>query len=494
MTSVPTLDLQQKPLTSQQQLQRLMMLPGMQQAIHLLQMNAMELAPLVETHLSQNPVIEIDQDEQNEDIERLENENAEEEEDIEDTPDKEMDFNDHDFDIIKRLDQDFRDNWIEESPYRPKKTSEEDQQQSYNEQSISVKPTLYEFLIAQAHDSFDNPKDFGIAEILLGYFDESGYQNTPLKEIADLHEIDEKKLNEALEIIQTFEPYGVGAKNLQESLLIQLRCQEKQNSLASKIVEKHFDDLLHNRIPLIEKSLRCPKEKISQALQDISKLDLHPGTSYSLQDAQPIIPDVTLKQDGEELLVGVNDDFLPPMRINNRYLKLMREDNLTVETKQFIQQHIASAKWLLRNLQQRNNTLQRIVQVLAKRQRNFFLNPDGKLVPTTMKMISEEIEMHESTVARAVANKYVDSPRGLLPLRSFFSNAYTTDEGVEISSNTVRDLLQEFISKEDKYHPLSDATLATNLKARGIVCARRTVAKYRSELNLGTAQQRRQFT
>lgn len=494
MTNVPTLDLQQKQLTSQQQLQRLMMLPGMQQAIHLLQMNALELAPLVETHLAQNPVIELNQDEEeNEDIERLEEENAEEEEDIQDDPTEEMHFDEHDFDIIKRLDQDFRDNWIEENPYRSKNSADE-QQQNFIEQSISVKPTLYEFLVTQAHDAFENLNDFAIAEILLGYLDESGYVQTPLNEIAALHEIDEKKLHEVLEVIQTFEPNGVGATNLQESLLIQLRCKNKQNSLASTIVKKHYDDLLHNRILQIEKSLHCPKEKIAKALyHDIARLDLRPGTTYSLQDPQPIVPDVSIKQDGEELLVGINDDFLPPMRINGRYLKLMRENNLTDETKQFIQQHISSAKWLLRNIQQRNNTLQRIVQVLAKKQKQFFLEPDGKLVPTTMKMVAEEIEMHESTVARAVANKYVDSPRGLLPLRSFFSNAYTTDEGVEISSKTVRDLVQELISKEDRRHPLSDASLATSLKEQGIACARRTVAKYRSELNLGNTQQRRQY-
>lgn len=494
MVETPILDLQQKQSGNMQQLQRLMMLPGMQQAIHLLQMPVMELAPLVEEQLAQNPIIQIDEDaSEDDDIARLEEENEEEKEELDTLPEEEMTFDERDFDIIKRLDKDFRDQCTEESPYKSR-NSEEDRQQSFAEQSICAQPTLFEYLMTQAHDAFDKPEELAAAEILIGSLDEYGYLHTPLQEIAALHNFSESTLRDILSVIQTFDPQGIGATSLQESLLIQLRYRGKENSLASKIIAQHYDDLLHNRIPVIQRSLHCSQEDITHAIHhDIAHLDLRPGTSYSAQSTQPLIPDVTIRQEGDELLVGVNNDFLPPLRINGRYLKLIREAQLAPDTKQFIQHHIASAKWLLKNIMQRNDTLQNIVEILVKRQRKFFTEPDGKLVPMTMKVVSEELEIHESTVARAVANKTVDTPRGLLPLRSFFSNAYTTEEGVEISSKTVRELVHELIQKEDRSHPLSDLALSESLKEKGIVCARRTVAKYRTELNLGNAQQRRKY-
>lgn len=491
--STPTLDLQQKQTTDLQQMQRLMMLPGMQQALNLLQMPVMELAPLVEAHLTQNPVIELSDEADDEEIERLEDDNAEEEEDEDSPVETAIRFADDDFEVLKRLDQDFRENWMEGNAVPQKRTAEEERQRTFAEQSISEQPTLCEHLTAQAHDSFEDPVDLKIAEILIGYIDDHGFLQTPITDIAALHRFAETDIRRILDVIKTFDPQGIAASNLQESLLIQLRNRSENSRIAEEIVEKHYDDLLHNRIPAIQRALRCTKEGLADAMHQIAKLDLRPGTTYSRQLPQTIIPDVVIRQDGEDLSIKVNDDFLPPIKINERYLKLLKDNTLAADEKHYMEHQIASAKWLLRNLQQRNDTLQRIVQVLVKKHSKFFAETDGQLVPMTMKQVSEELELHESTIARAVANKYIDCPRGVLPLRNFFSAAYTTETGSEISSNAVRDIMYEIIKKEDKHHPLSDEAISAELKQRGIPCARRTVAKYRSELNLGNTQQRRKF-
>ncbi len=281
---------------------------------------------------------------------------------------------------------------------------------------------------------------------------------------------------------------------MQESLLIQLRRQKKEHTLAYEIVNKYYDDLLHNRIPTMQKKLGCSFTDIHQAIdQHIAKLDLRPGMWYASQPSQHLYPDVTIKQEGEQLIVEINDETIPTLRLNKRYLRMLDDESLPTETKDFIKHQIVSAKWLVRNISQRNDTLGRIAQYLAQKQRDFFLQPEGKLVPMTMKEVAEELELHESTIARAVMHKTLNSPKGLLPLRSFFTYAYANPKGEDISSETVRQALKNLIEKEDKSHPLSDERLSTELKQHGLPCARRTIAKYRKELRIGNALQRRRY-
>lgn len=484
MTTSNPINLQQKASPHLQQMQRLIMSPAMQQAVHLMQLPALELGEFVETSLALNPIIER--------VEEQEGEKEVEEEN--NFSEKELVFDENDFSVLQQLEEDFRDCFDEESRYQSPRGSSEEKLQTYLEQSVCDLPSLFEHLMEEAHAALESEADRQAAEVIIGNLDEFGYLNTSLEEISLLNKIPEKKLQEILKVIQTFEPYGVGASSLQECLLIQLRCWGKEKSLAAAIVEKHFDDLLHNRIPVIQKSLKCSAEVIMNTIQhDMARLDLRPGACYLKRTRQEIIPDAVIRQDGDTFQVEVNNDFIPAIRFNSRYMKMISQEGTPSDTKQFIYRHMTSAKWLLRNIQQRNDTLERIVKKLTEKQKDFFVEPDGKLIPLTMGMIADELSLHESTVARAVSNKYLQTARGLFSLRSFFNNAYTTNEGKEISSNTVRDVLQELIQKEDKRKPLSDAALSEQLKSRGIDCARRTVAKYRTELNVGNAQQRKKF-
>lgn len=332
-----------------------------------------------------------------------------------------------------------------------------------------------------------------MAQALIGNFDERGFLQTSLEEIGLLEGFSVEHLGEILAIIQTFDPPGIGARDVRESFLLQLKAKNQENSLAYQIIQNHFQDLLKKQIPKVEKALKCSEGELKQALEQIAKLQMHPGNSCSTHLVPVAYPDVTLRVDNEELAVDIEDNFIPTLRLNRRYLRLLEDPELPDETKEFILKKIGSAKKLVKNIYQRNDTLKRIAASLAVHQRSYFLEPDGKLVPLTMKTLAEELQLHESTIARTVSNKYIDTPRGLLPLRSFFTAALSNDNGEEISSHSVREMIVDLIKNEDKKHPYSDDCLATLIQKRGIRCARRTVAKYRVILKIGNAHQRRQY-
>lgn len=495
MSSYPlSMEVRQKAAQSLKQQQRLIMSPQMQQAIHLLQMQVMELSDLLENELEQNPVIEIIPEGQASDdpeYAAYEHDVLEKTEDTDSQPEKELSFNDRDFEVMKHLDDEFRD-VLNDNSFK-KSQSEEDKLRQYFESSVVDEESLFEHLMTQAQETFSK-EDLRYAESIIGNLNEKGFLEVPLEEIAITQQCGVERLAAILQQIQTFDPYGIGGKDLRESFLIQLRCHKKDQTIAYRLIAEHYDDLLHNRLPLIKKSLGCTLEAVTEAIDnDIAHLDLHPGMWYSRRPVQYIKPDVLIKQENDELIVEVVDDYFPPLRFNRRYMRMLEDPSLTVETKDFIKQKIVSAKWLLKNIHQRNETLSRITHSLCARQKDFFLKPDGQLTPLTMKVLADELSVHESTIARAVANKYVDTPKGLLALRSFFTVAYHTEEGDDISARTVKDVLKKIIDDEDKKRPLSDNKISQLLKKRGMDCARRTVAKYRAELNIGNTPQRKQF-
>lgn len=488
-SNIPSVHLDAGPKQQQHLAQRLIMSAQMQQAIHLLQLPLQELDTFIEEQVVLNPILEIAEQE-GEEADDGEDQTPQQEE-----SEAEVTISDQDLSILNRLEEDWREHFAQDESMPARRTSEEDKLKTYLEQSICADRSLNEQLLYQAHDTFDTPKELEIAEIVIGYIDEFGFLKTPLVEICLLHHLEEEEVKKILQQIQTFEPHGVGASSIQDSLLIQLHCQQKEHTLAYQIVRDHYDDLLHNHIPLMQKQLKCTFEEIEEAIErDIAKLDLHPGRQFSSGRAsQAIIPDVTLRQENEKLLVEVERDTIPSLRLNLRYLNMLKEPSISNETKHFIKHHLFSARWLMRNLQQRYSTLERIAQSLAQRQYEFFTQADGQLVPLTMKMLADELNVHESTIARTVANKYLNSPRGIFPLRAFFTNKYVSEEGDDLSSSTVKQAILALIEEEDKKRPLSDEKISKLLKQKGISCARRTVAKYRMALQIGNTQQRKKF-
>jgi len=482
--------LKQTPNTTQnlKQIQHMIMSQEMQQALQFLQLPIMELQPLIEAELEQNPVLEYETDEPLD-----ENESEDVEEIL--SAEKELEFSEHDTLVMQQLDEEFRDHFEMSGTAEKMKTQEDEKLRNYLDSLICQKPTLFSHLMEQSREILVEPSDLLMAEALIGNFDEYGFLKTPLKEISLLNHFEEESLQNILNKLKTLDPIGVGAANLQESLLIQLESAGKLSSLAYKIIEKHYDDLLHNRIPLIKKSLGAKENLIRDAIsKDISKLDLHPGLKFSNDSVRYIVPDITIKEDGDEFIIFVNEDPLPPLRLNQKYLKLLNDNTLAAETKHFIHQKIASAKWLIKNLTERNETLVKIAHALVKRQKTYLQDPIGQLIPMTMIEIAEELSLHESTIGRAVSNKYINTPKGLKLLRSFFTNAYVVEDGTNISSQTVKNEVHEIIKNENKRKPLSDEIISNMLEKKGIPCARRTIAKYRYALNLGNAKQRKTYT
>lgn len=488
-----SLNMNHKQAQSLKQSQRLIMSPQMQQAIHLLQLPVMELAAAVAVEMENNPVLEYPENYETVrsdlemEVERGDNESS--------VQDHEVQFDDQTFEVMKHLNEEYRDHFSQSEGYRGPSTAEDEKYQAFLESSIRQESSLFEHLYNQACEVMDNPEDLAKAEVILGNLDERGFLEMSLDEIALFHQVEREGLEDILTVIQTFDPYGVGAANLRESLLIQLRCQGKKPTLAYAIVEEHYEDLLNNRIPVIQKSLGCTAQEITDAVdKHISKLDLNPGVWHLSHQVQVITPDVAIVEENGALSVRLDQDKVPRFRISPRYLRMLEDESLPLETKEYIRNKILSGKWLLKNIDQRNSTIYRIAEYLIQTQEEYLKYPQGQLKPLTMKAVAEHLELHESTVARAVNSKYVDCSRGILPLRSFFTNGYADEKGSAISSNTVKDLVRDIIADENKAKPLSDDAISKMIKDKGIKCARRTVAKYRKELNLGNASQRRQYT
>lgn len=432
------------------QIQRLILSPQMQQALHLLQLPVMELEALISEEMSNNPILEIDGE----------------------LPPVEM-----------------------PSTKSNLGEREEEDLKAFAENSLTYESSLYEHLMQQAEMVFDNDQA-ELARQIIGNIDESGFLTTPLDELAILADVTPEQLKPILKIIQTFEPIGVGARSLKESLLIQLIHHGKEATLAYRIIDHGYEDMLKNRIPAIAKALHKSAKEVYQTIaHEIAPLDFKPGNrcprGHYGQKAQHLTPDVHIDYVDEKFLIEINGAGTPPLRFNSSYLKLLSNENLDEETRTYIQEKLTSGKWLLRNIEERHHTLYRISEKLIESQGDYLKNPKGELRPMTMKEIAQMLDLHESTIARAVANKYVSAPRGILPLRSFFTNAYTTDSGEEISSRTVKECMREIIEKEDRKSPLSDEVVSNMIQEQGIACARRTVAKYRAELGIGNTIQRR---
>lgn len=474
-------NLQPKQTQNIKQMQRLMMSPQMQQALHFLQLPVQELSAEIEMELELNPVVDLDiEGEEEGDLPTQEEE-------------RRVEFDEHNFEILNRLDEDFS-NLFNEGQTPSPQSKEDDKLHTFLEGSIQATPSLFEHLMQQARETFKGEEPLKIAEEIIGNLDENGFLKTELAEIAEQSGFALPALKKVLRKVQTFEPCGVGAKDLQQALLLQLRAKGKRKTLAYKILSEYYKDLLHNHIPRIQKGIGCSSQEINLAVQEeIAKLDMHPGVCFSKEKNPPIHPDLEILSEGEGLIVRANQEIVPDFHFNRKYIKMLQDESLDQDSKEFIKSKLLSAKWLLRSVHQRGETLERLGNALVKHQAEFFLNPEGMLKPLTMKLIAEELEVNESTIARAVAHKYVNSPRGILPLRAFFTNEYAKSDGEKISSKTVRDLLKALIAREDKGKPLSDDVLAKLIQGQGIPCARRTVAKYRSELQLGNAHQRKKY-
>lgn len=479
---------------SQQQVQKpiitIMMSPQMQQAIQLLQLPILELQQKIEQELAQNPVLEEASKELNDEENGLDEQQPEAEVN-KDSDNEELKFKEE-FDVLAKIDDEWREYFQQSSAFY-KHTEADEEKRRFLENSITSQSSLQEHLERQMKLAAPNKEDEELGLFIIGNIDSNGFLKMEIDDISAAAVRTPQDVERVLKIIQTFDPNGVGSRNLRECLMLQLENAGKGESLSHRILEKHFEALGKKKYLKIAKALKVKVQDVQDAVQEIMRLTLRPGQGFGQSQTQYIIPDVALRKDNGDYEIIINEDQLPHLRISNFYRAMMQKDGVKSDVRDYIKDKIHSGKWLIKNIQQRHETLHNITSEIIKRQKGFLNRGPGSLEPMTMSQIAEVVDLHESTVSRAISNKYIDTPHGILPLKYFFTTAIETEGGKDVSSRNVKHLLQELISKEDQKKPLSDEALVKTINDRGVKIARRTVAKYRKELSILPSHLRKEF-
>ena len=369
----------------------------------------------------------------------------------------------------------------------------EKRRKEHQESLLTTPVSLYEHLMKQVSVAIIDSEHRPIAELIIGHLNDKGYLETPLHEIAP--SIPLETVQKVLSEIQSLDPPGIGARDLQECLLLQLKLKKKETGISFKIISNHYDDLIYNRIPLISQKLHVPIPELMHAIKkEIVPLDLHPGYRYGYQPIASIIPDLLFICIEGKWKVEVNTAFLPRIQMASIYQQALRNGSLGNKETFYLRRHLVSGRWLKRIVQRRNETLRRIGELLIKKQADFFNAEKAGLRPMTIQEVARELQLHESTITRAAANKFVACPQGLFALKSFFSSAVKMQNGKTISKHNLRKILLRTIERENKCEPLSDEEITTHLRKLGISCARRTITKYREALKIAPASRRKKWT
>ncbi len=470
--------------------QKLIMTPQLQQAIKLLQLSKLELQQVINHALLENPVLEETTGETLgiSDEETYKNE-APERESFSDNSDEFAPL-----DGINLKWGDYLDDDLPE--YRDFKHYREgnDDDVPQLEQTLSKPSTLYDHLLWQLNLSSIEPEEKAIGEVIIGNIDENGYLRATIEEIKELTDSSEDKILKVLNIIQSFDPTGVGARDLKECLLIQIEQLGFKNTIIEKIVAHHLYDFEKKRFNLIARKLNISLQDLSHAIKVIERLEPKPGRSFHSGDNVYIVPDVfVIKHEGEYIIL-LNDEGLPKLRINPLYKKMLRNyQGLGKDEKNYLEDKFRSALWMIKSIEQRNRTIYKVVQSIVRFQEDFLEKGVSYLKPLTLKDVADDIQMHESTVSRVTHNKYVCTPQGIFELKYFFSSGLSTYDGDICSSRSVRDMIAKLIASEDPTKPYTDQQIMEHLRRNNIEIARRTVAKYRKELKIPSANRRRKL-
>ena len=331
-----------------------------------------------------------------------------------------------------------------------------------------------------------------IAEEILWNLDENGYLAVDLVLIADRYERTDKEVLSILEKIHQLDPPGIAARNLQECLKIQMI--DKQNTTAYHVVMNYFADFANHRYEKIKKELNIDDSTLSRVIDEIAKLDPHPGKGKIGEESETVIPDLLVVQQEGKWKIIINDSTIPELNISNEYVTMLDKSDISSDTRKYLKEKFDSASWFIQAIQQRHDTLSKVMKSIIERQTNFFEGETDNLIPMKLQDIADEIKMDISTISRSTRGKYVDTPYGIFELKSFFTDGYIINSGEEVSTNTIKDLLKQLIDAEDKKSPLTDTNLTKELNVMGYPVARRTVAKYREQLHLPVARLRRQLT
>jgi RNA polymerase sigma-54 factor len=350
--------------------------------------------------------------------------------------------------------------------------------------SLVASTSLQEILLEQVRES-SLPKDqFPIAEMLIGNIDEYGYLKATVEELTATTGLTAEKILEVLKVVQSFEPAGVGARDLRECLMLQLERSGHKDTLEYRIVNEFMEALGKRRIPEIARGTGTEVDEVQDAMENIARLEPRPGRAYLADNDQYILPEVFVRRSGDEFVVSTNNEHIPHLRISNTYKDLMAQGENSAEVRNYIREKIRAGKFLIKSLHQRQQTILNIAREIVNRQREFMEKGVAFLKPLTMVQIAEVVGVHETTVSRAVSGKYMQTPQGIFEMKYFFTAGIQTASGDGMSNTSVKDMIADIFKEEDPGKPLSDQAVVRMLQDKGIVIARRTVAKYRTELNI----------
>jgi len=458
--------------------------PQLQQSLLILQTPLLELRNLVQQEMETNPVLEELTDEPRADEGREPERSADD------------NFNDE-FQKLASLDEEWRDYMAQSASYSAdgrRGSREAQDKRQFLFDSIPVQETLQQNLIGQLNQSLLSATDRKAAELIVGNIDDNGFLQSTPEEMALNSGIPKEDFEKMLALIQTFYPAGVGAHDLRECLLIQLRRAGKERSLEYKIVSEHMEDLGRRRFPEIARRMGISVDDVQKAADNIARLNPRPGQVFAAAPQNYVLPDLVVEKVDGEYQITLNNEQIPHLRISNLYKDIIASgDAQSSEVKNYIRDKIRSGKFLIRSIHQRQQTIFNIAQQIVLRQRDFLEHGPSHLKPMRMGEVADAVGVHETTVSRAVSGKYMATPQGVFEMKYFFTSGYETTTGESLSNISVKEAILDLVKHENGSAPLSDHEIVEVLAERGIPIARRTVAKYRDELNILPSHMRRKY-
>lgn len=474
------------------QTQQLRMTPQLQQAIKLLQLSRLELIEAVQQEMNENPLLEEYQEERPQERaeeERQKAEAPERAEQVEEVRADERDMEQIDWEVYLNH---FDSRAMPTNSYRGLSTHE----LPGHEQTLATSESLSDHLMEQLRLLSLSARLEAVGALIIGNLDETGYlRGTSAADIAQDADVTEAEVEEVLELVQEFDPLGVAARDVRECLSIQARRLFPGDTTVHGIIQAHLGDLERKSLAPITRGLGVNKDEVVRAARLIASLEPKPGRPFSQEQGRYITPDIYIKQVDGEYIVSLNDDGLPRLRVSGYYKKMLnskKESGERDEVREYIQEKLRGATWLIRSIEQRHDTIVKVCESIIKFQREFFDKGIEYLRPLVLKEVAEDIDMHESTISRVTTNKYVHTPRGVFELKFFFNSAITKQGGEDLASAAVKAKIQDIIAQENPKKPLSDAKIAAQLlEEDNIDIARRTVAKYREMMGVLSSSKRK---
>lgn len=451
--------------------------PQMLQSLKILQAPILDLQTMIAAEMDQNPTLERDapEAEQNTDFAEAAREELREEREIGELTE------------LAEWDEDFRRN------REVRSSQEDDERYQFMMDSISGNKTLQEHLMDQVSLAGLDARERGIAEVLIGSIDDDGYLQLDLDGIiGTTPEFPVELFENVIGVIQGFDPPGVGARDLRECLLLQLRHQGRGESPEAALVHDHLDKLGAHQYEAIARAMRLPIEKVKELAAGIADLDPKPGRNFTGERTEYIIPEITIEKRNGVWIAVQNRSPYPRLFISQKYLELLKDKTTAAETRKYIREKIAKSKFFIRSIDQRQDTIYRIACEIIRVQEDFLEEGISGLKPLTMKQVAEILKVHETTVSRACNGKYMATPKGTFEFKYFFTTGVAQADGSFISNAAIKSALAAIIRTESKRRPFSDQRIAEELSKQGIDIARRTVAKYREQLKILPARLRRQ--